>query len=367
MDIVIQGKPRAVIVLPGAPTPREIFAGEELQKYVSRITGIKIDMVSDRETENTRLHKIIIGGPDRNAAAAKLIGAGEFDRIAPGPEGFLIKTFGWDTLLLAGSDRNRGERERGTVYAVYELLERYFQCSFTAYGCPGSEIGETVPRCDSLCLDNVAYSMEKAGLSYRTSIVQFESTAYAYTPGYKLMPAFAGWMAKNRYNRVMLFLDVYEKLKKTDLFDEFVKRGIQMTAGHHNSGMFFLPPDGSELFPEKYYQTHPEYYKLGEDGVRFKPGGVLDGQFIFDMRNMDCIRQIAANTLCWLDINTEVDIVCFWPNDGLEPQCCCCECSRYTKTVNYVFMANEIAKIVYEKYPHVFTSCLPILPFPRTF
>lgn len=79
-----------------------------------------------------------------------------------------------DKLLLAGSSRNPGERERGTVYAVYELLERVFGCSFAAYGKSGTDTGEWIPSMKTMEIAPFRYVKAAADLSYRTAIVQYD-------------------------------------------------------------------------------------------------------------------------------------------------------------------------------------------------
>lgn len=111
-----------VIILPAEPTEREAFAASELQKYIKKIIGAEPDIRYDHE--DTFEQMIAIGGPERNAVTKGFLFEEEFDRMVPGPEGFCIKTYG-DHLILAGSSKNTNEFERGTVYAVYEFLERF--------------------------------------------------------------------------------------------------------------------------------------------------------------------------------------------------------------------------------------------------
>ena len=74
----------------------------------------------------------------------------EFDALVPGPEGMYIRAFGDETIVCAGSSKHVNECERGTVYAVYELLERYLGCSLTAYVNPDIAGGEYIPSLDGV-------------------------------------------------------------------------------------------------------------------------------------------------------------------------------------------------------------------------
>ena len=140
------------IIIPSDPTLREKFSAFELQKYLQKLLWMEVSIVSD--TEEWYGQCIILGGPERNRAATAYVGVEEFQREVPGPEGIFIESFGSDTLLLAGSG---GDFERGTLYAVYEFLERFCGCSLSAYTHPDVEGGEYVPRLEKLCLDGVSY------------------------------------------------------------------------------------------------------------------------------------------------------------------------------------------------------------------
>ena len=117
MKIVENGKAVCGIVLPKEPTPRELFAAQELISYVERISGARLEIT------DSYANKIIIGEPDKNPMAAQMLSQTEFDAQVPGPEGFMILAQG-DSLLLAGSSKNPNEKERGTVYSVYYFLEQ---------------------------------------------------------------------------------------------------------------------------------------------------------------------------------------------------------------------------------------------------
>lgn len=354
MNIAFHNQACITIVLPADAFPTEKFAAEELKRYVFKIAGADLPICSDREIVEGAV--ILIGGPERNRMTAQILSQEEFDTLVPGPDGMMIKSFGEQTLVLAGSSKNPNEHARATLYAVYELLEHFFGCSFVAYGDLGGNLGEFIPKLSTMTLEQADYCKAKADLPYRTAIIHFDGFVEKVinaTPDHKLTISMVDWMAKNRLNRLLMMITTYEEFKKNGILQELIKRGISFTVGHHDSGMFFLPPEGNELFPEKYYETHPEYYRLESDGTRLKPDSKWTNQLIFDMRNLEGIRQIAENIKFWLKSNPYVDVVNFWPNDSDAPQCCCPQCAPHSKTSNYAWMCNEIAKIVHCTYPHV--------------
>ena len=142
-----------------------------------------------------------------------------------------------------------------------------------------------------------------------------------------------------------------------NLMDEAERRGIRFTVGHHEASKLFLPAHGNEYFPEHYYETHPEYYRLSEDGTRYEDT-VHCGQWIFCSRNQEMIDTLAAHIKIWLTKNPQVDTIFFPPNDGIAPQCVCPDCAPYSKVENYVYVLNAVAKQVREQFPQIrIVSC----------
>ena len=339
MKIIDNKKCVCSILLPENPTAREKFAAEELCNYIEKISGVKL------ETSGNFENKIIIGEPDKNTNAKELLSQGEFDLLVPGPEGFIIYSKG-NSLLLAGSSKNVGEKERGTLYAVYELLERYLGCSLAAFSHPEVNAGEYIPSLSTVEIPDTQYVKKCADVQYRAGIVEYNSSAG--NPEHGLNVPFISWLAKNRYNRIVTWESIYEAYKENGMLEEIEKRGINLTVGHHQSIELFLPHYGNKYFSEKYYETHPEFYKLKDDGTRFGWNPEVPdytGQFILCSQNKECIKTFANNIIAWLDKNPYVDIVTVWPNDGMAEGCKCPECSKFTKVQNYTYFVDEVSKI----------------------
>ena len=330
------------VVLPAEPTPREAFAAKELARYLQK---------SLQMTPGNKGITILIGGPERNPAAKELISNEEFDQLLNAPEGICIKISG-DRILLAGS-QHQEDQERGTLYAVYEFLERYLGCSFAAYSAPDVDAGEIVSTYKTLELPEGQYIKSGADRPYRTAIVQYGDRAG--NPLHSLNITFFDWLAKNRYNRLLVWASIYEAWLKAGLVEELEKRGLRLSVGHHESASLWMPYYGNAHFPEHYLETHPEYFRLEADGTRFKPQEPGDpfGQWIFCSRNTACIDQLSRNLIAWLKKNPQVDIITLWPNDGKRDQCHCKKCAPYSKIENYTYFQNEIAKRVAAVYPHI--------------
>ncbi len=321
-----------VIVLPSDPLATERFAAEELAKYLKASLGA-VAKITHSKDENA--YSFIIGSTSEVA----------------GPEGLYV-CIGEKECILAGSDDDDGYN-RGTLYAVYEFLERYVGCCFGAYSKEGVAAGEMVAHHESLELLTEVCRKESADLPYRTAIVQYD--AWVGNADHKLSLAFIDWLAKNRYNRILTWVGIYDQFKALGYIPELEKRGIRLSVGHHHAVATWLPPFGSELYPTKYAEEHPEFYRMLEDGSRFTPTDPKDfnGQLIFCNRNEELIDEVVNNISLWLSQNPLVDTIAFWPNDGKKPQCCCEKCAPYSKTENYLYFENELAKRLRVKHPDV--------------
>jgi hypothetical protein len=113
----------------------EKLAAEELAAFVKKISGADLPIQRLKKGDELPKGNLILLG----AELAKGEGLGK-ELAALSPDGFLIKTKG-DRLNLSG------QRARGTLYAVYELLE--------TLGCrwvmPG-DFGEVIPDSKNLAV-----------------------------------------------------------------------------------------------------------------------------------------------------------------------------------------------------------------------
>lgn len=340
---------KAVIILPENPLPTEQFAAEELAKYLKLSIGIDIVISSKAEADS---YPFVIGSPARNAAAEAFINAKDFVANVPGPEGIYINITEHGTMI-AGSDDN-DDRNRGALYAIYEYLERYLNCSFGAYTKPGTLGGEIIPRYDELSLDSTVYIKDKADLPYRTAVVQYNHWFWDVEHG--LNHTFFDYLIKNRYNQILTWAGVYEQWKLLGELPELTKRGFSLNVGHHHAVDTWLPPFGNGENPIRYADEHPDYYRLEKDGSHWRPANEIEkfyGQLVWCCSNDAMIEEVAGNINRWLEKNPLVDTVVFWPNDHKDALCCCEKCAGKTKMENYVSFGNKLAKHVRAIHPRV--------------
>jgi len=105
-----------VIVYTDASYPSEKTAALELAKYVELTCGIKLPLVPD--TTPAVEHEIIVGHTSREADGSYVI-----PREKYAYEGYRILTVG-KKLVIAGAER------RGTMYGVYDFLDKFFGWRF---------------------------------------------------------------------------------------------------------------------------------------------------------------------------------------------------------------------------------------------
>jgi len=84
--LIDEGKSPYSIITPVDAIPSERYAAEELQRYLERISGVKLPIATDDQTVSK--YEILLG----NNMHLKILGL-QVDLAKLGPEGFLIKTF----------------------------------------------------------------------------------------------------------------------------------------------------------------------------------------------------------------------------------------------------------------------------------
>lgn len=102
-----------VIVRGANASASEKQAAETLKKYIKQISGTELNIVDDSAPVCEK--EIIVGKTNREGNGYTV------DREALGDDGIMFLTFG-KSIVIAGGEK------RGTLYAVYEFLYKYFDC-----------------------------------------------------------------------------------------------------------------------------------------------------------------------------------------------------------------------------------------------
>ena len=116
LSLAARGQPAAcTIVRPASASPSQVYAVEELQRFTEQMTGVKLPITTDEAPLPPRA--VLLGD---TRFTTELLG-GPADVKALGEDGFRLVRRGERVLVLGGP-------VRGTLYGVYEVLERFGGC-----------------------------------------------------------------------------------------------------------------------------------------------------------------------------------------------------------------------------------------------
>jgi len=134
MAVAHEGNADCVVATAAGATDAETYAAKELADYLGKITGAVFRIVGEGEATSAS-HRVFVGWTDF-AAEHKC------DASRLGDEEWIIRTVGQGLIITGG-------RPRGTLYGVYEFLERELDCHWL------DESTEVVPKSPDLTLGKV--------------------------------------------------------------------------------------------------------------------------------------------------------------------------------------------------------------------
>lgn len=290
-----------VIVTGENASPSEINAAEVLQDNLKKMSGITIPIVRDNSTAQEK--EIIVGKTNRESENTYSINRKEL-----GDEGLSFFVFE-EKLIIAGGEK------RGTLYGVYTFLEevlgfRWFSKNLTV-----------VP--------------ENKDISVRRSL------------NVKQVPCFEfrdlSWKASYDENyRVARKINTNFPLTLSEK-----NGGGQTGIGLGHSFDYLLPAS-------EYFQSHPEYYALTENGIRETRQPCLS--------NPDVIKIITENTLALVRKNPNANFVSVSQNDN-EDFCRCENCKAIddaegSHSGTLVRLLNAVADEVAKEFPNTYVQTL---------
>ncbi len=295
LTLATAGKSTWRIIVGASATPVERHAAAELQSHLRLIGNADLPLVTDADTRQPR--EIWVGASNRWSPERENLSN------APGAEGFIIRT-GIDHLLIAGEGR------RGTLYAVYEFLERYLDCRWYTPDV------SRVPRQERI---------EVGPIDLR------QTPAFEYREPYAFEAMDPDWAARNKCN---------------GHFPAF--------AAQHGGGVRYALPfvhTFNELVPvEKHFDAHPEYFSEVK-GVRVKHETQLC------LSHPEVLALSVARIREWLAANPGVSIVSVSQNDWDNPcQCAACravDAEEGNYSGSLIRFVNRIAEAIEADHPHV--------------
>jgi hypothetical protein len=270
VEVVRDGKPVAVIVVPAQALPVESYAAKELQYHVEASSGARLPIVAEGHDLPPGVYVYL--GNCKAAATA----AGGNPSALPG-NGYVVKTIG-DDLFIAGRDSRGDPLDRdtheGTLFGVYDILESQLQVRWL---WPG-KLGEVIPRRTDISLTPADAAVKP--------LLLFKEWRGGKSPGERI------WLKRQRFGR-----------------------SVQPQYGH-SFGTYW---------PE-FNKTHPEYFSMLPDGTRrLDPSSDQDLEYVHTcVSEPGLVTQIIQK---WKDRGTpEFLNVC--ENDGWAG-CTCDRCMSW--------------------------------------
>jgi len=233
MDLVRDGQATATVVVPDNALPVVTFAAEELVYHLQRATGAKLPIAKESE-KPTDGALVFIGGCQATVEAG--IGTADLP-----PNGLILKLVG-DRFFLVGDDSDgppawilHNNRTRvGTMFAVYEFLEKHLQARWL---WPG-ELGEVIPHRTDIVVD--AWDQTGAPAFIHTR----------WRDGGLAVAGTVGWSSGRARSR---FLSEQGKWLRRNRF----AMGVNMDMAHAFTGWW-----------DRHKDDHLEYFNLLPDGTR---------------------------------------------------------------------------------------------------
>jgi len=140
LTIANKGASRYKLVLPVKALPSEHYAAEELERYIEKISGVKLPIVTD--SDSVTGNEILLGD---NRHLGKL----KIDLSKLGPDGFVLRTDG-NRLIIAGGQPRTVPQYRGVAHSADQLFRlpasSTLICCSTAVSLSRQKASSAAPR-----------------------------------------------------------------------------------------------------------------------------------------------------------------------------------------------------------------------------
>jgi len=290
-----QGRSAFRIVVADNASPSTRHGAEELQTFLQQMTGAKLPIVSDRESQGPR--EIVLGQSSRLRDLKVDI---DFKEL--GNEGYVIRAVGPHLVIAGGA-------LRGTMYGVYGLLEDHLGCRWFAPGV------SRIPKSERLVLSRIDEKKIPV-LEYREPFT---------------CDCFDGdWCARNRMNSSTGRLEA--------------KHGGKIRFGNG----FFVHTFAHLVPPEKYFKNHPEYFSLVK-------GKRQSGYAQLCCTNEEVIRLCTEGILKGMRADPDGFVFSVSQNDT-DLHCECDKCQAIAKAEDsqgapVLALVNRVAEAVEKQFP----------------
>ncbi|MFA6177122.1 MAG: DUF4838 domain-containing protein, partial [Phycisphaerae bacterium] len=310
------GSAAAVIVLKkDTATEAETFAAEELKSHLRRMTGADFKIVDEKSAGESE-KKIFVG-----QSAFALANGVDYAHLAP--EEWILKTVG-NNLILSGG------RPRGTLYAVYEFLEKHGGCAW---------------------------------LDSRTEVVPQRKTFAIPELNENAKPEFFGREVYTEYKTGGNDFLIRNKINSQAWGNS--KYGYQ-AAGYGSPGVCHTMYAYAKDWPRQ-YPDHPEYFALTEKGERLKPTSAANDGMLICLTNPE-VRKLVLQKLRAYIAKDRADAAakgCPPPTiysisqDDNPGYCVCPKCKTILEREGaysgvMLDFINDIAREIKKEYPDIY-------------
>lgn len=245
IEIVKNGEPRAILVIPSNAQSVVQFSAEEIVEYLQQASGARIPVFHENQDLPETIRTRIFLGPTKAASKAG------FDVGTMDPEGYIICNIDED-LYIVGTDGDGDPLQEhnlqvGALWGAYEFLEH---AAGVRWLWPG-KLGTYIPVSKDISLTSLNKSWEPR-LKYRhlrwnriSNVLKEED--YSYNPQFE-QTGFSYEVLRNYAADLQLYLRHHR-------MGGMARR--PRAAGHHFKGWW-----------EIHGETHPEWFMMNEDGTR---------------------------------------------------------------------------------------------------
>ena len=320
------GKAAACITLADDASPSEKTAAAELAAYLKKVTGGEFPIVKPQESAGRPAIAVGPGATKALLPELDLVKAGE---QGLGEDGIVLKSAG-PNLILTGAEGS----QRGTLYAVYEFLERAAGVRWWTH------TEETVPQ-------NPTLAIAPLDVRYKPPFLYRETFSWGIAQGDPQSPyedsdvavkdwAVAKFAARQRNN------GHGGKLPAS-------LGGSLLPLGWCHTSFTYMPP-------AKYFKDHPDWYSEVK-GKRIaevaKPGEFGRGQLCWS--NEEMLEELTKVVLENIRKNPQYGMLDLSQNDW-DDHCECAKCKALddaggSHSASLIHGVNRVAEAVEKEFP----------------
>jgi hypothetical protein len=327
LDISNSGKAMMTIRIGLEPSIVELFAAEELSKYLS--------LISDGAYRIT----IEPAAPGEASIFLSITGSGHEDAYA---------------IYSCNQNINiQGNSDRALLYGVYDFLER-LGCIWLAPDLIYyNGYAEYIPQNADLVFPAYSQINETPVFSYRKL-----DAAEGRSLNIEHLRKIIDWMPKVRKNVLMVPADMDLRGRTAwsnyrELLPEIQQRGLLLEVGQHGYQNFL----NARMDDGKLFENHPEWFGKDSDCM---PGS--SDELVFNIENDEAVDFFIRNIRSYLDDHPEIDIFDLWPPDYAKWN----ECNREEKaspSARHAFLTERVWQALVESHPDV---RLQVIAFAHT-